>query len=178
MVSRAADYALRATLVLAGLPPGARLCLSDLARRCDVPAPFLYKVLRPLTRHGLIVPYRGKTGGYELTAAGRDASVLDIVEAADGLPVLNACVITGGCHRAPECPAHPIWQQAQARVREVLGGARVADLARPDPSSDPAEARQATVFQVRRERRPAGGARPGSRSAEAGERAESTQRGW
>jgi DNA-binding IscR family transcriptional regulator len=104
--------------------------------------------------------------------------VLDVVDAVDGMPALNACVVTGGCHRSPACPAHPIWQQAQVQVREVLAGARVADLARPDAPSDPAAAARASVFQVRREGRPARGARSGSRSAEAGERAESTQRGW
>jgi Rrf2 family protein len=178
MVSRAADYALRATLVLAGLPPGARVCLADLAAECDVPPPFLYKVLRPLTRHGLVVPFRGKTGGYELTQAGRDASVLDVVDAVDGMPALNACVVTGGCHRSPACPAHPIWQQAQVQVREVLAGARVADLARPEAASDPAAAARASVFQAPRDGRPVRRTGPGSRRAEAGERAKSTQRGW
>ncbi len=178
MVSRAADYALRATLVLAGLPPRARMCLTDLAAECDVPAPFLYKVLRPLTQHGLIVPYRGKTGGYELTDAGRDASVLDVVEAVDGIPALNACVITGGCHRSPECPAHPIWRQAQAQVRDVLAGARVAALVGQPPASEPAGTLPASPFRVRIPVRPACDARSGSRSPGTGVRTESTQRGW
>jgi Rrf2 family protein len=131
MVTRAADYALRATLALAGLPPGARLCLADLAGECDVPPAYLYKVLQLLARSGMLAPHRGSSGGYELTARAREASVLDVVEAVNGLPLLNTCVLTGGCHRAPACPAHPVWKQAQDKMREVLAGARIAELARP-----------------------------------------------
>jgi Rrf2 family transcriptional regulator, nitric oxide-sensitive transcriptional repressor len=134
MVTRAADYALRATLVLAGYPPGSRMCLNELAEACQVPPAYLYKVLGSLARHGLLVPHRGVTGGYELTSLARASTVLDVVEAVNGLPLLNACVMSGGCHRTAACPAHPVWIQAQERVREVLATARIAELAplRPD----------------------------------------------
>jgi Rrf2 family protein len=135
MVTRAADYALRATLTLAGLPPGARMCLSELADDCDVPPAYLYKVLQSLTRNGMLAAHRGITGGYELTSRARESNVLDVVEAVDGLPLLNTCVLSGGCHRAPACAAHPVWHQAQERMREVLAAARIVDLAgtRPAP---------------------------------------------
>jgi Rrf2 family protein len=135
MVTRAADYALRATLALAGLPPGARLCLSELADSCDVPPAYLYKVLKSLACAGLLAAHRGVTGGYELTSRARNSSVLDVVEAVNGLPLLNTCVLSGGCHRAPACAAHPIWHQAQERMREVLAGARIADLAGVQPAA-------------------------------------------
>lgn len=134
MVTRAADYALRATLTLAGLPPGGRMCLSDVAAECDVSPAYLYKVFQSLSRAGLLAPHRGVTGGYELTSRARESSVLDVVEAVNGLPLLNTCVLSGGCHRAPACPAHPVWHQAQERMREVLAGARIADLARTRPA--------------------------------------------
>lgn len=147
MVTRAADYALRATLALAALPPGARRCLTELAADCDVPPAYLYKVLHALARRGLLTPHRGITGGYELSSAARDASVLDVVEAVNGLPGLNACVLTGGCHRSPTCPAHPVWSQAQARVREVLAGARIADLAGAAPTLPQTGPRPARVMR-------------------------------
>ncbi len=129
MVTRAADYALRATLALFSRPPRARLCLGDLAGQCDCPPAYLYKVLQSLAKAGFLIAHRGATGGYELTPRARQSSVLDVVEAVRGLPLLNACVLSGGCHRSPTCPAHPVWVQAQERLREVLAGARLADLA-------------------------------------------------
>ena len=155
MVTRAADYALRTTLALAGLPPGARLCLSELADQCEIPPAYLYKVLKSLARGGLLAAHRGVTGGYELTPRAREASVLDIVEAVNGLPMLNACVLAGGCHRAPACPAHPVWHQAQERLREVLAGARLADLAGSGRAGLPRperRARRPRTIQVLRER--------------------------
>ena len=129
MVTRAADYALRATLALAALPPGARLCLTELSGECEVPPAYLYKILHSLAKGGLLAAHRGVTGGYELTPRARDASVLDVLDAVNGLPLLNTCVLAGGCHRAPTCPAHPVWKLAQERMREVLAGVRIVDLA-------------------------------------------------
>jgi Rrf2 family protein len=135
MVTRAADYALRATLALAALPPGARLCLSELSGECEVPPAYLYKILHALAKGGLLAAHRGVTGGYELTPRARGASVLDVLEAVNGLPLLNTCVLAGGCHRAPACPAHPVWHLAQERMREVLAGVRVVDLAGRRPGA-------------------------------------------
>jgi Rrf2 family protein len=100
-----------------------------LAEACQVPPAFLYKVLGSLAKQGLLTAHRGMTGGYELTDRARASTVLDVVEAVNGLPLLNACVLSGGCHRSPACPAHPIWIQAQDRMRDVLATARIADLA-------------------------------------------------
>jgi len=135
MVTRAADYALRAALTLAALPPGARLCLSELSGECEVPPAYLYKILHALAKGGLLAAHRGVTGGYELTPRARGASVLDVLEAVNGLPLLNTCVLAGGCHRAPTCPAHPVWHLAQERMREVLAGVRIVDLAGRRPGA-------------------------------------------
>ena len=128
MVSRAADYAVRAVLALAGRPTGARMSLAELAQETEVPAAFLYKVLRTLVQRGLLNARRGKSGGYELDPSARRRSLLDIVDALDGLTVLNVCLSTCGCHRAAECPAHPVWRLAQERMREVLAGVTVSEL--------------------------------------------------
>jgi Rrf2 family protein len=131
MLSRAADYALRSTITLAGRPPGVRMSLSALAEDTEVPPAFLYKVLRVLVESGLLIAHRGKGGGYELPNASRHCSVLDVVDALDGLPELNTCLTAEGCHRAVTCPAHPIWSLAQQRMREVLSAATLDDLVKP-----------------------------------------------
>jgi len=136
MVSRAADYALRSTLSLAGRPPGVRMSLAELAEETEVPSAFLYKVLRVLVERGLLVAHRGKSGGYELPESARRSSVLDVVDALDGLPVLNACLTGDGCHRSVACPAHPIWSLAQQRMREVLASATLIDLVSGSASTE------------------------------------------
>src|SRR5579871_1670752 len=113
-LTRAADYAIRVMIHLAGLPPGTWARQPQLAAAADCPPQFLSKVLQRLARAGLLISHRGNTGGFELAAAHRNASILEVVEAIEGPLRLNACVGSGGsCVRRCWCPAHPVWEQAQ-----------------------------------------------------------------
>jgi Rrf2 family protein len=89
-LTRAADYAVRVMIHLAGLPPGTRVSRDDLAQAAECPEQFLSKVLQGLARSGLIVSHRGNTGGFELSANRRSASMLDVARS----------------HRGPAAPEH------------------------------------------------------------------------
>jgi Rrf2 family protein len=130
-LTRAADYAVRVMVHLAGLPAGTRASRSELASAADCPEQFLSKVLQSLTRARLIVSHRGNTGGFELPAHGTTASVLSVVEAIEGPIRLNLCLTAdNACDRQGWCPAHPIWVEAQRAMVAVLEHASIADLAR------------------------------------------------
>jgi Rrf2 family protein len=130
-LTRAADYAIRVTIHLAGLPPGVRASRSELAATADCPDQFLSKVLQSLTRSGMIVSHRGNTGGFELPEPNRGISVLEVVEAVEGPLRLNLC-LTGPnhCPRQPACAAHGVWAEAQAAMEGVLKRVSLLDLAR------------------------------------------------
>ena len=129
-LNRAADYAVRVMLHLAGLPPGARVSRSDLSAVAECPEQFLCKVLQSLTRAGLLVSHRGNTGGFELEELHRTASVLEVVEAVEGPIRLNVCLTSDhACSRQGWCPAHGIWAEAQSALVEVLKGATILFLA-------------------------------------------------
>ena|SRR5271157_3127578 len=144
-LTRAADYAVRVMIHLAGLPPGTRASRADLAAAADTPNQFLSKVLQSLTRGGLVVSHRGNTGGFELPATHRNASVLEIVEAVEGPMALNLCLTSDhACPRQGWCPAHGVWAEAQHALTEVLRNASIDVLAKKaaarDGSGAPAEA--------------------------------------
>lgn len=128
-LTRAADYAVRVMVHLATLPQEARVLLPDLARATDAPESFLSKVLQALTRAQLISSRRGKSGGFVLLPAGRQASMRQVVEAVDGPICLNIC-LNGGkdCDRKPWCPAHPVWARAQRAMLDVLMSVTVSAL--------------------------------------------------
>ena len=129
-LTRAADYAVRVMIHLAGLPQGARVSRGDLSIAADCPEQFLAKVLQNLTRAGLVISHRGNTGGFELEEARRSASVLDVVEAVEGPLRLNICLTSDhACCRQAWCPAHNVWQDAQDAMLGVLGQARIDALA-------------------------------------------------
>jgi len=129
-LTRGADYAVRIMIHLAGLPDNERVLLPTLAAAANAPASFLSKVLQALTRAGLIASRRGQQGGFEILPQGRAASVLEVVEAIDGPIRLNQCLGNGAnCGRKHWCPAHPVWQQAQTAMVDILRNSKVADLA-------------------------------------------------
>jgi Rrf2 family protein len=129
-LTRAADYALRVMIQMAGLPEKERAVLPHLAKNAGAPESFLSKVLQALTRARMISSRRGKTGGFVLLPRGRQATVREVVEAIDGPIRLNLCLATGrSCVRKAHCPAHPVWERAQEAMMGVLNETRIVDLA-------------------------------------------------
>jgi Rrf2 family protein len=129
-LTRAADYGVRVMVHLATLPEHERALLPALAAATEAPESFLSKVLQALSRAKLIASRRGQAGGFKILPRGRQASMLEVIEAIDGPLRLNVCLIEGpSCGRKVWCPAHPVWKQAQQAMLEVLSGARIAELA-------------------------------------------------
>jgi Rrf2 family protein len=129
-LTRAADYAARVMVHLAGLPLGTRASRSALAEAAECPEQFLSKVLQSLTRAGLVISHRGNTGGFELPEVHRRASLLQVVEAIEGPLRLNVCLSSNGaCNRQSWCPAHPVWDRAQRAMADVLANAFISDMA-------------------------------------------------
>jgi Rrf2 family protein len=129
-LTRAADYAVRVMIHLAGLPPETRASRAELAVAAECPEQFLSKVLQNLTRAGLVLSHRGNTGGFELPQIRRTATLLEVVEAIEGPIRLNVCLASDrACTRQELCPAHDVWVDAQAAVAQVLRNAKISDLA-------------------------------------------------
>ena len=142
-LTRAADYAVRVMIHLAGLPPATRASRADLAVAAECPEQFLSKVLQSLTRAGLVLSHRGNTGGFELPNMHREATMLEVVEAIEGPMRLNICLTSDrACARQEWCPAHDVWVNAQAAVAQVLRGTTITALAaqaaarRPVPAAN------------------------------------------
>jgi Rrf2 family protein len=130
-LTRAADYAVRVMVHLAGLPPETRTSRAELAIAAECPEQFLSKVLQNLARAGLVLSHRGNTGGFELPNFRRTATVLEVVEAIEGPIRLNVCLNSDrACTRQEWCPAHDVWVDAQAAVAQTLRNATIDELAR------------------------------------------------
>ena len=137
-LTRGADYGVRVMIHLAGPSTEGRVSLPELAEAADAPESFLSKVLQALARAGLISSRRGQSGGFQISPRGRAASMLEVIEAVDGPICLNVCLTSGrSCNRKAQCPAHPVWAQAQMAMLDVLSAAKIADLASgaPEPVS-------------------------------------------
>jgi Rrf2 family protein len=83
-ISRKAEYALRAVVILAAAPEDRPLQIQDLAATGGIPAKFLEQILLTLKRGGLLRSKRGVGGGYQLAKPARAITVGEIIERIDG----------------------------------------------------------------------------------------------
>ena len=128
-LSRTADYGVRAVLHVAVHSDNGLCLATDIAEAEGIPPDYMPKVLRRLVRGGLLRSHRGKTGGFSLARRPQDISLLDIVQAMEGYPLLNRCLLRPGeCPRDKRCPVHPVWRKASDVLLEHLHGASVASL--------------------------------------------------
>ena len=131
------EYAVRAMLHMASLPPRTVVPIAEISSEWEVPETFLRKIVGKLARGGLLKTVRGNGGGVALARPSREITLLDVVQAAEGPLALNSCLTSpGACHRAPWCPVHPVWCEAQEKLREVLSSRTLEDLAQYVPSGN------------------------------------------
>jgi Rrf2 family transcriptional regulator, iron-sulfur cluster assembly transcription factor len=129
--SRSAEYAIRAVVHLAMLPPGEYIMAKTVAAEADIPAHFLAKILQDLARHGFLKSNKGPRGGFRLNVPAEDLKMLRIVEVVDGPGRYDRCI--GGsseCNDRAACGMHDSWRALRSRIIDYLGGTSVADLAK------------------------------------------------
>lgn len=128
-ITRQADYALRAMLYLAKLPPNERAATSQIAETKKIPPSFLAKIISQLSIAGLIHTSRGARGGVTLAREAKEISVLEVVEAIDGPIALNECTVSPeGCPFSEDCPIHDLWCGTQADLVQKLRSTSFADF--------------------------------------------------
>lgn len=135
-INRATDYAVRVMIHLATLPPGSKAQLIALEHATGVRGSFLSKVMQRLVHAGLVTSHRGNGGGFCLRVDSDKTSFLEIIEAIEGPTHLNQCLAGGeSCERKSWCGVHPIWERAQATLRDVLASVSIGQLSRDTEAS-------------------------------------------
>jgi len=127
--SRSCEYAIRALMRLAQAPQGKPLMVKQIAEQDGIPAYFLAKVLQQLARRGLLRSSKGPTGGFALRAPANEITLVQIVEALDGLTEYQRCVSgLSECTDDTPCGMHDAWKQLRSRIMEYLEQTTIADL--------------------------------------------------
>ena len=127
------EYAIRTMMHLASKPFGSVVRISDISKTWSIPVTFLRKIATQLGKSGLITSQRGRRGGLLLAQRAEEVTLLDIVEAIEGKIALNQCLLTDSfCPRTGWCAVHLVWAEAQERMKEVLAGKTLSQLAAED----------------------------------------------
>jgi len=121
-LSRKSDYALRAIRHLSSLPKGKLGSINSVAEAEAIPREFLAKILKDLTRAGVLVSFQGVTGGYRLSKQPKDVSFLNVIEAIDGPIHLNLCTEQGNCAcpRVGKCDMKEFWMTHEVVFKKAL----------------------------------------------------------
>lgn len=130
--TRRADYGIRAMLYMAR-HHGAPAKASAIADFMDIPTAFLRQVLQSMTRAGLVISQSGRSGGYSLTRAPTQISILEIIEALEGPVDSGECALRGGpCHWEDVCALHEVWNRSRESFRQSLSASSLEEILRAD----------------------------------------------
>lgn len=129
--SRQCEYALQAVLFLALQPPEKMTSIKVLAKRLDIPFPFLAKILQNLSRQGLLASLKGPTGGFALAKPARDIKLFHIVKAIDGDGFMHNCVLGfPDCSGKNPCSVHENWGGLREAIYQMLISKNIAEMAK------------------------------------------------
>ena len=129
-VTAKADYAVRATVELAGAGEGSPCKMDDVATAQRIPVSFLENILTQLRSAGIVRSQRGPEGGYWLSRPASEITLAQVIRAVEG-PLVGVrgqrpeeVVYTGSAE-----PLQRVWIALRANLRAVLEQVTVADVA-------------------------------------------------
>lgn len=119
MISQTAEYALRAVTFL-GRQQGRACTTAELATETAAPPSYLAKVMKGLSRAGMVHSQRGLHGGFVLARDPREISILDVVQAVDALRRIDRCPLGRPRHASGLCPLHSRMDSVLAAAEATL----------------------------------------------------------
>jgi Rrf2 family nitric oxide-sensitive transcriptional repressor len=127
MISQTVEYALRAVVVLANAPDTPQTA-QTIAEAAKLPVDYLFKVMQPLARAGLVVAQRGKRGGFTLGRDPGKVTILDVINAVDPIQRIESCPLKLRSHGIRLCPLHRKLDMALATVEKAFSSTSLAEL--------------------------------------------------
>jgi len=132
-ISRKAEYALRALLLLARDNPDKVHQIQEVSEAGRIPVKFLEQILLTLRNRGILSSKRGVGGGYTLKRRPSEMSVLEIIELMDGPIAPLPCALDKSaevctCAEPAFCPLRPLMRTAREHLCELFGSKTIQDL--------------------------------------------------
>lgn len=138
--SKPCMHGLRAVIYIASRNVESPVRGEDIAREEDLPQPFLSKILKVLSSRNILHSVRGPGGGFRLARSADEITLLDVVEAIDGLTQFEECALGWKtCQDDKPCPLHSSWKDMRQGLKEYLQKTPVSALVQmekldPSPS--------------------------------------------
>jgi Rrf2 family transcriptional regulator, iron-sulfur cluster assembly transcription factor len=128
MITRDADYAIRAVCCIAGLGSG-KVTVTDLSGKLGIPRPFLRKIFQTLNKSGLLKSSKGKGGGFSLTRDPKKITVLELMEIFQGTFLISEHVFKGKtCPEIRKCALKKKIDKIEKDIKKELGEITISSL--------------------------------------------------
>jgi Rrf2 family transcriptional regulator, nitric oxide-sensitive transcriptional repressor len=136
MISKSAEYALRAMVYLAEHNSSSHTT-QKIAEATKVPTGYMSKVLQGLVRMNLVDSQRGLGGGFTLTRGPEAITIYEVVQAIDPIKRITTCPLKLASHGVNLCPLHRRLDSAIELVEKSYRSSTLADLLSEPTHSKP-----------------------------------------
>lgn len=131
MISKSCQYALRAVVYLASKAgENTKLNVKQIAKQIDAPEAFTAKTMQILNKHKIITSLKGPYGGFFIEEYQLNVSIINIVNAVDGLQVFVSCGLgMKKCDANRPCPFHNEYALLRDKMKETFENTTIKQLA-------------------------------------------------
>jgi Rrf2 family iron-sulfur cluster assembly transcriptional regulator len=124
------EYAIRGLSEMAIRGEEQRIMLDELVAGTNLPRDFMAKVFQRLVHAGLLRSSKGRGGGFTLARPAHQITMMQIVEATEGLLLVDRCVVgLEKCNDHMPCPQHDLYKPIRERLKHYMNTTTLADLA-------------------------------------------------
>lgn len=122
-------YGTKALLDLALHSGEKPVLLKDIARRQEIPLPYLEHLIAPLIASGIIRSVRGPQGGVWLAKPPQEINLGEVVRLLEGSIAPAECVNDpNSCPRSDLCATRELWGELQEAMHGILESTTLQDL--------------------------------------------------
>ena len=121
-------YAVTAALDLAFHQQAGPVSLADISERQVISLSYLEQLFSKLRKNDIVNSTRGPGGGYKLSKAPEEVTIVDIIIAVDESYRANGCSSGEYCQGTTRCLTHDLWDELSNKIHGFLDGISLADL--------------------------------------------------
>ncbi|HBB41033.1 MAG: SUF system Fe-S cluster assembly regulator [Nitrospirae bacterium CG18_big_fil_WC_8_21_14_2_50_70_55] len=155
-ISKLADYGTMVMVKIAAAPFRLHTA-AEVAEESRIPLPTVAKLLKGLTRKGLVASRRGALGGYRLARPPEEITIAHVITALEGPVTVTACSDGEGlCDHEATCATRAPWMRVNEIVQAALEGVTLADMVAASPlhgSTHPLELHPVAASRTQRRQR-------------------------
>ena len=131
-ISKMSDYAVVVLAELATRKVG-HMSATAIAKNIKLPEPTVSKILKQLSKAGLVKSTRGVNGGYAPLFLPRQITVESIIRAIDGPISITECADLSAkdCSLIDSCSVRGRWNGVNTAIRSALEVVTLADMIEP-----------------------------------------------